>query len=145
MSDDPERAAHRFPLGKHHRAEVRTRSGQRLADITLDRVLAGDVGPEDAAVSAETLELQAAFARRAGYGSVAENLARAAEMTRIPDEELLAIYEALRPRRSSYFQLLSLSQQVASQYAAEHTAAYIRQAADVYRDTGLLKVDDESC
>lgn len=144
MSEEPGRSARRFPLGKHHREEVKTKSGQLLSEVTLDRVLAGDVSPEDAAISAETLELQAEFARQAGYSSVAENLLRAAEMTRIPNEELLAIYESLRPRRSTYFQLLSLSQRVASQYAAEHTAAYIRQAADVYRDTGLLKVDEDS-
>ncbi len=27
-------------------------------------------------------------------------------------------------------------------YNAEHTGAYIREAADAYRDTGLLKVED---
>ena len=57
-------------------------------------------------------------------------------MTRIPDEELLEIYESLRPGRSTYYRLLSLSQQVASRYDAEHTGAYIREAADAYRDTG---------
>lgn len=142
MSDGRDRPERRFPLGKHHRGDIRTRSGEALSDITLDRVLAGDVDPNAAAVSAETLQTQAGFAAEAGYHSVAENLARAAEMTRIPDTEILEIYESLRPGRSTYFQLLSLSQRVASMYAAERTAAYIREAADVYRDTGLLKVDD---
>ena len=91
----------------------------------------------------ETLDLQAEFARSEGYNEVAANLARAAEMTRIPNDEILEIYEALRPGRSTYYQLLSLSQQIASMYAAEHTGTYIREAADVYRDTGLLKVDED--
>ena len=88
------------------------------------------------------LEMQARFAREAGYHEVAANLSRAAEMTRIPNDEILALYEALRPGRSTYYQLLSLSQQIASRFDAEHTSAYIREAADVYRDTGLLKMDE---
>ena len=86
--------------------------------------------------------MQAEFAQEAGYKEVANNLIRAAEMTRIPNEELLAIYDSLRPGRSTYYQLLSLCQRLTSEYDAEHTGAYIREAADAYRDTGLLKTDD---
>lgn len=133
---------YRFPLGQHHRNEIATKSGRPLSTLSLDQVLADDVGPEDVSVSDGTLELQAQFAREAGYHEVARNLVRAAEMTRIPNDEIMAIYEALRPGRSTYYQLLSLSQQITSMYNAEHTGAYIREAADAYRDTGLLKVED---
>jgi propanediol dehydratase small subunit len=134
---------YRYPLGRHHRDRITTRSGRPLSDLTLDRVQAGDVRPDDVSVSSDTLDLQARFARQAGYPEVAENLARAAEMTRIPNDEILAIYEALRPGRSTYYQLLSLSQQIASIHGAEHTGAYIREAADAYRDTGLLKTESD--
>lgn len=87
--------------------------------------------------------MQARFARDAGYAEVAANLERAAEMTRIPNDEILELYEALRPGRSTYYQLLSLSQQLASRYDAEHTGAYIREAAEAYRSTGLLKMDED--
>lgn len=143
MSDDTDRPVRRYPLGQHHRDEVTTKSGLRLSDLNLRRVLDGNVSPDDASVSAETLESQAGFARAAGYEEVARNLVRAAEMTRIPSDEILEIYEALRPGRSSYYQLLSLSQQLSARYGAEHTGAYIREAAEVYRDTGLLKMDDD--
>ena len=143
MTRDGERPEFHFPLGQHHREDITTKSGRPLSELNLDQVLGGQVGSDDVSVSAETLELQAGFARAAGYDEVAANLARAAEMTRIPNNEILEIYEALRPGRSTYYQLLSLSQQVASMYAAEHTGAYIREAADAYRDTGLLKMDDE--
>lgn len=133
----------RFPLGAHHRDEVTALSGRPLRDLTLDRVRDGDVHPEDVSANAETIELQARFAREAGYDEVAANLARAAEMTRIPNEEILDIYEALRPGRSTYYQLLSLSQRISSMYGAEHTGTYIREAAEVYRDTGLLKMNEE--
>ena len=64
-------------------------------------------------------------------------------MTQIPNAEILEVYEALRPGRSTYYQLLSLSQQIISLYGAEHTGAYIRDAAEVYRDTGLLRIEEE--
>lgn len=134
---------YRFPLGQHHREEISTKSGRALAELTLDRVLGGDVNPDDVSVSDKTLELQAEFARQSGYREVAENLARAAEMTRIPNDEILEIYEALRPGRSTYYQLLSLSQQIISMYGAEHTGAFVREAAEAYRETGLLKMDDD--
>lgn len=142
MNEKAPEEGFRFPLGDHHRDDVAAKSGRRLDELTLEQVLSGDVAPDDLAVSAETLLLQAEFARGAGYGQVADNLARAAEMTRIPNAKLLAIYEALRPRRSTYYQLLSLSQQITSLYGAELTGAYIREAADVYRDTGILKVEE---
>ena len=136
-SDDP-----RYPLGQHNRDDIETHSGRPLSDLTLENVLGGGVSSGDVSVNAKTLEMQAQFARDAGYAEVAANLERAAEMTRIPDDEILALYESLRPGRSTYYQLLSLSQRLASQYGAEHTGNYIREAADVYRDTGLLKMDE---
>ncbi len=142
MSEDNQTKALRFPLGEHHREEITTQSGRPLTDLTLDQVLGGDISPKDVSVNAQTLDVQAEFARRAGYDQVAENLARAAEMTRIPNGELLEIYESLRPGRSTYYQLLSISQRIASMYEAELTGAYIREAADAYRDTGLLKMDE---
>ncbi len=143
MSDDTSKARLEYPLGEFHRDHLTTRSGRRLSELSLERVLCGDVAPDDVSVSAETLAQQARIALEAGFDQVAQNLSRAAEMTRIPDAELLEIYEALRPGRSTYYRLLSMSQQVASMYGAELTAAYIREAADAYRDTGLLKMEDD--
>ena len=131
-----------FPLGANHRNELSTQSGRELSELTLDKIMSGELSPEDVSIRFETLKIQAEFASQAGYTQVADNLSRAAEMTRIPNEELLEIYESLRPGRSSYYQLLSISQRIASQYGAELTGAYIREAADVYRDTGLLKDED---
>lgn len=142
MSNDKHHT-YRYPLGQHHRNEIVTKSGRPLNALGLDQVLAGNVGPDDVSVSDKTLELQAQFARDAGYHKVAENLTRAAEMTRIPNDEIMAIYEALRPGRSTYYQLISLSQRITGIYDAEHTGAYIREAADAYRDTGLLNVEGD--
>ncbi|MCY6381876.1 diol dehydratase small subunit [Hoeflea prorocentri] len=143
MNDASKRNSYQFPLGKHHRSEITTKSGRPLEELGIEQVSSGQVDSDDVSVSAETLELQAAFARESGYAEVAANLTRAAEMTRIPNSEILEIYEALRPGRSTYYELLSVSQRVASMYSAQHTAAYIREAADAYRDTGMLKVDEK--
>ena len=64
---------------------------------------------------------------------------RAAELTNIPNTVLIELYEKLRPYRSSYYQLLAASQEIAAIYDAPETGAYIRHAAETYRATGLLR------
>ena len=131
-----------YPLGEHHADEIRSHSGVPLEQFTLEAVAAGRIGPEDATIHRETLEMQARIAEEAGYPELAANLKRAAELTDIPNQRILEIYEALRPRRRTYFQLLALSQEIAGMYGADATARYIREAADAYRDTGLLKPEE---
>ena len=143
MSEDNKKDEYRFPLGQHHRDQITTSSGKPVNDLSVEKLQSESIDQRDVSISAETLTLQATFARQAGFDQVADNLERAAEMTRIPNDELLDMYEALRPGRSTYFQLLSLSQRINSSYNAELTGNYIREAADAYRDTGLLKIDDD--
>jgi len=131
-----------YPLGQHRADEIRSHTGVALDQFTLDAVVDGKIGPGDATIHRETLEMQARIAEESGYPEVAANLKRAAELTDIPNQRLLEIYEALRPRRRTYFQLLALSQEIAGMYGADATARYIREAADAYRDTGLLKTDE---
>lgn len=131
-----------YPLGEHRAGDVSSHTGMALKDITLEAVATGRLGPDDLTIHRRTLELQARIAAEAGYPEVAANLRRAAELTQIPNDRLLEIYEALRPGRSTYYQLLSLSQEIAGMYAADETGQYIRDAADAYRDTGLLKMDE---
>lgn len=52
---------------------------------------------------------QAGAAETAGYRQLAENLRRAAELTRISNQEVLDLYDALRPGRTSYSQLIGLA------------------------------------
>jgi len=67
------------------------------------------------------------------------NLLRAADMTRVPNSELLKMYEALRPNRSTYEQLLKLAVRLEKEYHAPYSAGFIREAAEVYQKRGLLK------
>ncbi|UCF02298.1 MAG: propanediol dehydratase small subunit PduE, partial [Deltaproteobacteria bacterium] len=69
----------------------------------------------------------------------AANLRRAAELTRIPDERVLEIYNALRPYRSTKRELLDIAGELESQYQARVCAALVREAADEYERRGRLK------
>ena len=131
-----------YPLGLHRADEIRSHTGVALEQFTLEAVASGEIGAGDATIHRETLEAQARIAEESGYPELAANLRRGAELTDIPDQRILEIYEALRPRRRTYFQLLALSQEIAGMYGADETARYIREAADAYRDTGLLKADE---
>jgi propanediol dehydratase small subunit len=79
--------------------ETRTLSGRKFDELRIEAVLSGDLQLEDFRISPETLHRQARIARNAGYPQFAENLLRAAELTRLSNEELLEIYGKLRPGR----------------------------------------------
>ena len=69
---------------------------------------------------------------------LAENFRRAAELAGLPDDEVLALYEALRPGRSTAAQLLVHADRLASAGAVRN-AALLREAAEVYERRGLLR------
>jgi propanediol dehydratase small subunit len=108
-------------------------------DITLENLRLGKLAPDDLTIRRETLLHQAKIADEEGYPQLARNFRRAAELTALPNDVLLEAYEKLRPYRSTFFELLSLSQEIAARYDAPETGDYIRQAAEAYRDKGLLK------
>lgn len=65
-------------------------------------------------------------------------LRRAAELIAIPDERILAIYNALRPFRSSQAELLAIADEL------EHTACdsecrLVRESAEVYQQRHKLR------
>ena len=77
------------------------------------------------------------MARAAGRPQLAENLLRASELAAVPDESILALYTALRPRRSSAAELERWARQLEDWHAPQ-TAAFVREAAEVYALRGLL-------
>ena len=121
--------------------ENRSFSGRRLNELRIEDVLGGDLSSEDFRISAETLCRQAQTARDAGYRQVAENLLRAAELTRLTNEEVLNIYDKLRPGRTTYPEMKAIAERLESDYNAPLTAAFIREAAEVYLKRGIVKVD----
>ena len=128
-----------YPLTTKRPELVRSASGMSMEDITLEKVMAGKITFDDVKTSPETLEYQAQIAESVGRPRLAGNMRRAAEMTRIPDQRLLEMYNALRPYRSSKQELLDMASELDSQYGARICAALVREAADVYEKRGRLK------
>jgi propanediol dehydratase small subunit len=120
---------------------VRTKSGRTLDELTIDAVLAGKLTVADFRISDETLRRQADSAEAAGYRQLAENLRRAAELTRLSNQEVLDVYDALRPGRATYDQLIALAERLEGKHQATLTAALVREAAEVYLKRGIIKAD----
>ena len=117
-------------------ASVRALSGRPVQSLTMEAVRAGEVGVADLRIHPDTLERQAVVAAEHGSPQLAENLRRAAELTRLPDDEVLAVYEALRPGRSTPAQLTELAGSLAAR-GLPRCAALVAEAADVYARRGL--------
>lgn len=132
-------AAKDFPLGITRPDLVRSPTGLTLDEITLDKALSGQISFEDVKIRPETLEYQAQIAESAGRPRLAANLRRAGEMTQIPDQRVLEMYNALRPYRSTKKELLDMADELESQYQARVCAALVREAADEYERRGRLK------
>jgi propanediol dehydratase small subunit len=118
-----------YPLIEESPEELRTPTGRPLAEITLDAVLAGEVGMEDLSVSSDALELQAQIAAEANRPQLAENLRRAAELVNVPEEKILEVYTALRPGRATPARLLAIADELEREYNTPLCAAFIREAA----------------
>jgi propanediol dehydratase small subunit len=121
--------------------EKRSFSGRRLNELKIEDVLGGTLSSQDFRISAETLCQQAQTAMDAGYRQVAENLLRAAELTRLTNEEVLDIYDKLRPGRTTYSEMKAIAERLESEFNAPLTASFIREAAEVYLQRGIVKAD----
>ncbi len=117
-------------------ASVRALSGRPVQSLTVEAVRAGEVGVADLRIHPDTLERQAGVAAEHGNPQLAENLRRAAELTRMPDDEVLAVYEALRPGRSTPAQLTELAGSLAAR-GLPRCAALVAEAVGVYARRGL--------
>jgi propanediol dehydratase small subunit len=116
--------------------EVRALSGKPVEELTLEAVRRGEVGLEDLRIHPETLERQADIAAQHANPQLAENLRRAAELTRLGDEEVLAIYEKLRPGRATRAELTALADALTGR-GLPRCAALVAEAAEVYARRGL--------
>ena len=126
-----------YPLGSRRPDLVRTPTGRLLDDVTLAAAREGKLAVADTRATAETLGRQAEVARAAGREQLATNLERAAELTGVDDDELLAIYTALRPGRSTADELETWAARL-DELGAPRNAAFVREAALVYVERGLL-------
>ena len=117
---------------------TRAWSGNDATSVTLDALRRGELGIDDVRIHPETLEHQATVAEAHDNPQLAANLRRAAELTALSDDEVLSIYESLRPRRSTYDELLALALSLESR-GLSINAALLREAAEVYSRRGMLR------
>jgi propanediol dehydratase small subunit len=116
----------------------RAYSGRAAGEIGVAALRRGELGPDDVRIHPDTLEEQARVAEAHGNPQLAENFRRAAELASVPDADVLAMYEALRPRRSTAAELEALAVRLDGG-GARRCAALVREAAQVYARRGLLR------
>jgi propanediol dehydratase small subunit len=136
MDFDPNRD---YPLGSRRPELVTTPAGTPLQEVTLEAAREGRLTGAEIRATPATLRLQADVARAAGRSQLAENLERAAELAVIPEPELLELYTALRPRRSTVAELEAWAARLEAR-DAPRTAAFVREAAAAYAERHLLAV-----
>ena len=137
-------AAGDYPLGTRRPDLVRTPGGLALDELTLDALRAGALDASEMRATAETLRLQGEVAHAAGRSELAANLDRAAELTVVPAEVILEIYTGLRPHRSTSDQLEQLAARLEREFGATLTAAFVREAKEVYATRNLLGSDERA-
>jgi propanediol dehydratase small subunit len=115
---------------------VRALSGRPVSELTLEAVRRGEISLPDLRIHPGSLEHQAAVAEAHGNPQLAGNLRRAAELTALGDDEVLAIYEALRPGRSTAAQLSTLAASL-DRRGLPRCAALLTEAAEIYTRRGL--------
>ncbi len=128
-----------YPLRENAAESLRTFTDRPLSDINAAAIANGELTGDDLRTNADALRQQAQIARDAGYPQLAGNLSRAAELTSVPNDELLKVYEMLRPERATYEDLTRLADYLEANYDAKENAAFIKEAAEVYRERNLLR------
>jgi len=118
---------------------IYTFSGRSIDELSVQGILSGDLVAEDFRIHGETLNHQARVAEEAGYTQLAENLRLAAELTHMPNEEILDIYNTLRPRRTSYKEMIDMADRLENERKAPLTASLVREAAAVYLKRAIVK------
>jgi propanediol dehydratase small subunit len=118
--------------------QARALSGLPIEKLTLEAAVGHGLSPADLKIHPDTLRHQAEVAEAHGNPQLGENLRRAAELTALPDDQVLAIYEALRPGRSTAAGLAGIAARLEAT-GAPLCAVLVREAAEVYARRGLLR------
>ncbi len=127
-----------YPIMTKHPELVITPTNKNITDITLANVDNGSVVNEDCRISSKMLLTQADVAASAGKTQVAENLARASELTQVPDDVVIKMYDMLRPNRATKAQLEGMASELEQKYNALRCAKLVREALAVYETRGIL-------
>jgi propanediol dehydratase small subunit len=132
-----------YPLGEHEKDRITSRTGKKLDELSLDEVRKGHVAPDDIKISAEMLRAQGEVADQAGNAPMKKNFERAAELTNVPDDVILRMYNKLRPNRATKTELARMAEELLEKYHAPNCAKLVLEAAEVYEKRGILLPDQK--
>lgn len=107
-------------------------SGKTQEEITVAHAVDGTLSLDDLRIHPDTLRYQADQADAHHNPQLAANFRRAAELTDIEDEEVLALYDLLRPFRASSEELQAKADELAKR-GLPLVAALFAEAADTYQ------------
>lgn len=130
-----------YPLATKRTDLLTGPRGKHFNELTLEEIEKGNVNFDDFKITPDSLEYQAQIAESAGRPQIALNLRRAAELTKVPDERVLEMYNALRPHRSTKDELLSIAGELRDKFGAKICGDFVEEAAHVYERRKLLKGD----
>lgn len=131
-----------YPIAQKHPDWIVVGDNKKFDDITLENIVNGTVTSKDLRIKPEILLKQGEIAKNAGREAIQYNFTRAAELTRVPDERVLEIYNALRPYRSSKQELLDIADELERVYHAPICSGFVREAAEHYERRKKLKGDN---
>lgn len=126
-----------YPLWNH--PDIRSKTGKKPDEITLEAVKNGSITAEDIKISQETLAMQGAVAKENNRPHLAKNFDRAAELVQVPDAVILEIYSKLRPYHATKEELLEIAERLHDTYGAHQCAALVLDAVAIYETRGILK------
>ena len=127
-----------YPFLQKHPDIVRTPTDKPMSAVTMENVRSGEIDGNDLRISREMLLNQAQVAESAGKMQMGQNLRRAAELTGVPDDEVIRMYDMLRPNRATKAQLEEMAQTLEVTYNAALCAALVREAMTIYDKRGIL-------
>ena len=128
----------RYPLGEYEKDWIRSKTGKKLDEITLDEIKKGHISSDDIKISKETLKAQGRVAKENGNVPMEKSFERAAELVDVPDDVILKMYDKLRPNRSTKAELEMMAQELIQKYNARNCARLVMEAAEVYEKRGIL-------
>lgn len=127
-----------YPFGEYEKDSIRSKTGKKLTEITLEEIKRGNVTAEDIKISKEMLSKQGQVAKENDNPELAKNFERASELVDVPDEVILSMYNKLRPNRATKLELIQLAQELLEKYKAANCAKLVLEAAEIYEKRGIL-------
>ena len=128
----------RYPFGEYEKDVIRSKTGKKLSEITLEEIKRGNVTSEDIKISKEMLYNQGMVAKENDNPELAKNFERASELVDVPDELILKMYNQLRPNRSTKLELVLIAKELMEKYNATNCAKLVLEAAEIYEKRGIL-------